>query len=364
MSANYSISLKTNMTSARMYNGANIKKKTSFNGGQIQNSYQSNFGNNKDSFTSSQKQREKELNRLLKTATKSYDLSRYPDAIKNYKKYLEINPDCYEVQLKLAKSYKQSDKLPDAIKTYQNILENNPADLEVLTLAGECFKDLNMYENAIKYYKQATAINPNFDLAHRAVKELDNLILGKFNPNLAQIKKNEHKNASLKESLNLLRNKAPKDLVNALNGINIQFGETGELGGHSNIAQYEDAKGKITVSDCYCWASPKVVSAYLVHEAVHAKDRDPYTSITEEQDAYREQVKFWIDNNNGTEDPELDYAAFLYEQSPKKLDDKIEDVYGARDCRIRMYSPHHTKAMKNPIKRFLASIPIVGEIFE
>ncbi len=363
MSINYSISLKPNNFNAQMYNNVNTKAQASFHSKLGTNYTQINFGNT-DYFINNQKLREKELNKYLKAATRSYDLSRYHTAIKNYKKCLEIKPDFYAVKLKLADSYKQIEKLPDAIKVYQNILKENPEDLEALTLTGECFKDMHLYENAIKYYKQATKINPGFDLAQRAVKELDNLILEQFNPILAQIQKQQHKDENLKQSLKIFRNNAPKDLVNSLNGIQVNFGETAELGGHSNIAQYEDAEGKITISDCYCWASPKVIAAYLVHEAVHAKDRDPYTSITEEQDAYRDQVKFWINNGKGTKDPELDYAAYLYRQSPKALDDKIKTIYSSRDCNIRMESPHHTKALKKPIGRFLSSIPIIGELFE
>ncbi len=363
MSINYSISLKPNTFNPQMSNNINAKPKLSLLNNSRKSQHQTNFGAS-DSFINNQKLRRRELNKHLRVATRAYNLSRYHVAIENYKKCLEVKPDLYDVQLKLAKSYKQIDKLPDAIKTYQNILIKNPEDLEVLTLAGECFKDLHKYENAIKYYKQATKINPNFDLAHRAVKELDNLILKQFNPSLAKIHKQQHKNENLKQSLELLKNNAPNDLVQALNGINIKFGETSELGGHSNIAQYEDAEARITISECYCWASPRVVAAYLVHEAVHAKDRDPYTSIKEEQDAYREQVKFWINNNKRTEDPELDYAADLYKKSPRELDKRIETIYGSRDCNIKMESPHHTRASKSPIRRFLASIPIIGELFE
>lgn len=49
----------------------------------------------------------------------------------------------------------------------------------------------------------------------------------------------------------------------------------------------------------------------IIHEFVHGKDNDPYTSIREEQDAYRVQAKYWVDNVKNIYDPEMDYVADL-----------------------------------------------------
>ena len=113
------------------------------------------------------------------------------------------------------------------------------------------------------------------------------------------------------------------------------------MGGTGNIAQYENHKNTITVSDSYIYASSQVIAAYLVHEALNAHDNDAYTSVREEQDAYELAAKFWIKHANGIKDPEMDYAAGLYLQSPKTLKDRVGEIYKLRDPSIPMTSPNH-----------------------
>jgi hypothetical protein len=122
------------------------------------------------------------------------------------------------------------------------------------------------------------------------------------------------------------------------------------MGGTSNIAQYENYKQTITVSNSYVYASPQVIAAYLAHESVHAKDNDPYTSIREEQDAYEIAAKFWMENSNGVSDPEMDYATALYKKSPSTLSSRVEEIYTLRDPSIAKTSPNHPPTKKYHIK--------------
>ena len=128
-----------------------------------------------------------------------------------------------------------------------------------------------------------------------------------------------------------------KDLSN----INIMFDKTASMSGTANIAQYEHGRKRIVVTDKYNYAAPELVSAYLVHEFVHAKDNDAYTSVAEEQDAYRAAAKFWLLNANGVKDSEMDYAAGLYKKSPESLDERVAEIYKLRDPGISMTSPNH-----------------------
>ena len=108
-----------------------------------------------------------------------------------------------------------------------------------------------------------------------------------------------------------------------------------------NIAQYENHKKAITISNSYIYAAPQVIAAYLSHESVHAHDNDSYTSIREEQDAYQVAAKFWMKNAGGIKDPEMDYAVSLYQQSPSKLNDRVAEIYKLRDPGIAETSPNH-----------------------
>ena len=141
--------------------------------------------------------------------------------------------------------------------------------------------------------------------------------------------------------MDLFKKYAPKDIATDASDVKFVFSATDSMSGHGNIAQYEDEYRKIVVTNKYVWAAPEVIAAYLVHESVHAKDHDPYTSIKEEQDAYKESVKFWIAHNNGIKDPEMDYAASLYLVSSESLDNKVAEVYFSRDPSIAKVSPHH-----------------------
>ena len=69
----------------------------------------------------------------------------------------------------------------------------------------------------------------------------------------------------------------------------------------------------MTVSEKYKYAPAQLIAAYIIHESVHAHDKDSYTSIREEQDAYKIATEFWIANSKGVEDPEMDYAASFAE---------------------------------------------------
>lgn len=113
------------------------------------------------------------------------------------------------------------------------------------------------------------------------------------------------------------------------------------MGGRANIAQYEHSKRKVSVTDEYTYADPQLTGAYVIHEFVHGKDNDPYTSIREEQDAYRVQAKYWVDNVKNIYDPEMDYVADLYKQSAKALDDRVAEIYRLRDPGIPETSYNH-----------------------
>ena len=121
----------------------------------------------------------------------------------------------------------------------------------------------------------------------------------------------------------------------------VSFNKTASMGGRANIAQYEHNKREITVMDDYVYANPTLVASYIVHENVHAKDNDPYTSIREEQDAYRKQCEFWLKHGQGIEDPEMDFVVGLYKKSAEDLDKRVAEVYRLRDTNIPETSYNH-----------------------
>jgi|GEM_PF-1035015 len=267
--------------------------------------------------------------------------NQYKKAIQLYKRAIELKPDYADAYFNLAKAYNSDGNKKYAISTYEELLKISPNDVEALTNLGECYKETNNPFEARKYYQKASDIDPKYDIASRSIKEIDNELLAKTNPKAASEELKRQSSENLNKALNLVMTYCPESITKDLGEITLQYGETNSMSGHSNIAQYENDKKIITVTNKYIWAAPEVIAAYIVHEGIHAKDRDPYTSIKEEQDAYKESVKFWLAHNNGIKDPEMDYASSLYLINPASLDEKVKEVYSTRDSSIPLFSPNH-----------------------
>ncbi|MDD3012813.1 MAG: tetratricopeptide repeat protein [Candidatus Gastranaerophilales bacterium] len=295
-----------------------------------------------DSFWQSQEYiSQKQAESLKQAGNNQLQNNQYKKAIQLYKRAIELKPDYADAYFNLAKAYNSDGNKEKAILTYEELLKISPNDVEALTNLGECYKETNNLNEARKYYQKALDIDPRYDLAKRSIKEIENQFLAKTSPKTAKEELNKQSAENLEKARNLVMTYCPESITKDLEGITLQFGETNSMSGHPNIAQYENDKKTITVTNKYIWAAPEVIAAYLTHEAVHAKDRDPYSSIKEEQDAYRESVKFWLAHNNGIKDPEMDYASSLYLINPANLDEKVKEVYSTRDSSIPQYSPNH-----------------------
>jgi len=266
---------------------------------------------------------------------------KYKSAIQLYKRSIELKPNYADAYFNLAKAYKNNGDLALSIVTYKDLLKISPNDVEALSNLGNTYKETNVLIEARKYFQKALDIDPKYDAASRSIKEIDHSDLKRNDPVAAAEILDTQSNETLQKAVELVKLYAPPDISENFAYLNVQFGKTNSMSGHANIAQYENDTKSITVTDKYRWAAPEVIAAYLVHEGVHAKDKDPYTSIQEEQDAYRESVKFWLAHNNGVKDQEMDYAASLYLIDPAKLDAKVKEVYSTRDGSIPKYSPNH-----------------------
>ena len=264
----------------------------------------------------------------------------YKSAIESYKQALNYAPENEEVLYNIAKVYKSNGDIENSILFYNKLLGLNPENVEALTNLGECYKETQNYNKAEGLFKQALELDCNYDLASRNLKDTKNLTLALINPEYAKIKKVEYAQNNLKSAISLADNYFSPETIEKVGDVAFSFDKTGSMSGFQNIAQYEDCKRQIVVTDKYIWASPEIVASYIVHEIVHARDNDPYTSIKEEQDAYRESVKFWKKNNHGKKDPEMDYATELYISDPEELDKKVAEVYSSRG-HLPDYSPNH-----------------------
>lgn len=285
----------------------------------------------------------------LKLEGNNYRLQgKYDKAITVYKEALKYDPHYTDVLYNLGRTYRDVGDLDSAIVTFKTLLAIHPKDFESRTLLGEFYEEKGNIEDAIKEYKSVIDTEPLYDYARRnyysaRVKRIAQTRQAKANEITQEAAKR-----NLDMALQLIQNYAPDYIKTNLEGLTIAFGLTEEVNKYENLAQYENSNHRILISNKLVFAHPAVIATYLVHEAVHAGDRDPITSVREEQDAFREMTKFWINIHNGLIDPDLTLAMNLYLVHPVRLDDKVADLYIRRDPNIRMVSPNHGEQPQKP----------------
>ncbi len=278
---------------------------------------------------------------LIERGDKALNENRLSEALKAYKEAQGKNPDELSLYRKLGKTYFNMKEYKSAEENYNKYLSQCGNDAEILIELGNTQRKLGYVEKAIKNYEKAKELEPDNDLANRSILEAKNDLLRIYSPERAKREKEEYAQQNLKEALNITTQYLGSEYMKEISDVTIVFGKTEQMNGTSNIAQYENNKKTITVGDSYVYAAPQVIAAYLVHESVHAKDKDSYTSVREEQDAYCLAAKFWIKNSGKVKDPEMDYAAELYKKSPSALSDRVEEIYVLRDPKISKTSPNH-----------------------
>lgn len=298
---------------------------------------------------------------LLETGDKALNENKTQEAIETYKKALSTAPENTTINRKLARAYNKLKDYKSAEENFKLYLSNHEDDSEGWTELGEVQRQQGKYNEASDSFRKALNLDNTNDFTKRSILEAKNNELSIFSPDKANTEKLTYAQQNLQEALQLAVNYLTPEYMKDISDVQIKFGQTASMGGTSNIAQYENAIKTITISNEYKYAAPQVIAAYLVHETVHAKDKDAYTSIREEQDAYQAATKFWIENSNGVKDPEMDYAAELYKKSPETLNNRVEEIYVLRDPSISKTSPNHPPQKKtffNFYKNNAASQPL------
>ena len=290
------------------------------------------------------------IDAVIEQGDKALNNNKDEEALNAYKKALNMEPDNTAINRKIAKAQHKLKDYKSAEENLKIYIDQNPNDAEAWIELGEAQRQRGMYSNAITSFETALNLDNSNDLAKRSILETKNNITSIYSPQRAYEEKQAYAQKNLQEALQMAVNYMTPEYMKDLSDVQIKFGKTATMGGTSNIAQYENAIKTITISDTYQYAAPQVIAAYLVHESVHAKDKDPYTSVREEQDAYTVATKFWINNSNGVKDPEMDYAAELYTKSPETLNKRVEEIYVMRDPDIAKTSPNHPPQKKTFFK--------------
>ena len=305
-----------------------------------------------------------DVSELILKGDNALNSNKPEEAVLAYNQAKQQNPNELETYKKLGKALVQTKDYEGAINFYSESLAQNDNDDEVWIELGEAQRLKGQYQQAVASFEKAASIDPKNDLANRSLLETKNNILSIYSPAQAMKQKEEVAAKNLHTALQMAVSYLSPEYMKEFADVKIIFGKTASMGGTDNIAQYEDYIKTMTVSEKYKYAAPQLIAAYLVHESIHAHDKDPYTSVREEQDAYKIATEFWIKNSNGVQDPEMDYAASLYKQAPSVLADRVAEIYKQRDPDIAMTSPNHppqkktffrlpkSKAASQPLKQY------------
>ncbi len=283
---------------------------------------------------------------IVSQGDKALNENNFSKALEAYQQANKLNPDDINIYRKMAKANFGLKDYASAENNFSVYLEKKPEDVDCLIELGETQRQAGFYQKALSNFEKAHNIDKSNDLAQRSILETKNNILAIYSPERAKVEKMAYASNNLREALNMTVQYLTPAFMKDMQDVSISFGETAQMGGTSNIAQYENYKNAITISNSYIYAAPQVIAAYLTHESIHAKDKDPYTSIREEQDAYEVATKFWINHSNGVSDPEMDYAKDLYLKSPAALSSRVEEIYTLRDPSIAKTSPNHPPEKK------------------
>ena len=282
-----------------------------------------------------------------------YLLSHYEQAIAEYLQAIYSSPSYTDPYYNLGKIYIQLGDHPRAIEALRRLLVIAPDDYEARTmLAGELSSN-EQPQQAIEQYQVVLQQQPHYDTARRKVRYLQGQLAYKQQPIAAQEAYTQQATHTLKASKQLLQQyyEARENHValQLLDELDFQFAATQSKDESSNLAEFDytyrsDRQGQhhglIRLRPELAYADPIVVSSYLIHEMVHAQDQDAISSIMEEQDAYREQTRFWKEHRGPLRDSNLDLALEYYHISIDKLDQEVRRNYQG-DHLLPEKSPGH-----------------------
>ena len=104
------------------------------------------------------------------------DLGLYPQAIEEYKKALESSTDDGYVLKNLGLAYYLNGQLKEAIEVYKKAAKIEPEDPDVCFNLGRCFQEKGLLREAISQYRKAIEVGPDNALAYLNLGHIYNQI--------------------------------------------------------------------------------------------------------------------------------------------------------------------------------------------
>lgn len=274
-------------------------------------------------------------------------LNHYELAASEYLKALYADPSYTDAYYNLGRIYALQRNVPGAIEAYRRLIMIDPSDHETRVLLANSYSANGQYQDSLGQFQAVLQSQPAYDPARRGMAYLQNQLQGLRQPQGAQQAFNQQAQQTLHAAKTLIKDyyqqQGRRDSIQLVEAMVYQFAPTQLRNSGDNMAEFDfqyPPRGLIRLKPELAYAGPPVVGAYLVHELTHALDGDAISSIMEEQDAYRDQTRFWIAYRGDTKDPNLDMAANLMQTSVDQLDQEVRRSYGD-DHLLPEKSPGH-----------------------
>ena len=112
--------------------------------------------------TSKIKQNPKDFDAIVELGNMNFDQKNYNDAIKLYKKALEIRPEALNVRTDMGTAMFYQNRFDEAIAEFQQTLKSDPKNAQALfNLGVAMLHGKNDPKCALEYWEQLVATNPD-----------------------------------------------------------------------------------------------------------------------------------------------------------------------------------------------------------
>lgn len=280
----------------------------------------------------------------------------YGQAMDAYESAIRTDPTYTDAYYNLAQLMERLGNIPRGIQLLTQLLYLDPDDHDSRVLLGEYFERSGNTQEAKKRYMEVLGVKPDFDPAKRRLNYLLYADQRRFYPDTAKALLQTRYREVIHSARELLgqyfRIHHPNPVLEKLSQtVPVVFEETRRQDEFASIAEFDAERGVIRVEPQLLFSSSNVIAAYLAHELIHVMDGDSRTSIQEEQKAYQELVRFWGIYQGADNDPSLDRALTLYQQSPDKLNQEVRRIYTIQDPSMPEKSPGHGMHSDSPATR-------------
>ena len=109
---------------------------------------------------------DQKVNQILQQATVLYKEGKFNEAVKSYKKAIDLKPDFPGVHYNLGIVLRKLGRLDEAIKSYKKAIDLKPDFCEAYYNLGNTLKNLGILDEAKKNYKKAIELKPDYAVAH------------------------------------------------------------------------------------------------------------------------------------------------------------------------------------------------------